>query len=361
MTKWTHLRMRFPPFEAPSHNPEEMEFADVCWPMRDKDYNLKLGDEKGWFIHRSICDGKPHDVTEVLLTSGDNETQKLLSSREGWALSPHPLHSFARKWIPYGVVILILAIFLHVLEPVLLKWGLMSDAWAGSINLGLLDYPILFVMASPFIVIPLFFRLVANVEDVRRQHRFKKNPPGSPIIKIYSADAMGPIKFSFRIPECLKDREVSGYVRVGLLPPHRDALMSALVDGEKERPPVGLSTPLPKGWMPVADDGSGIGETTPMVVGKGPARLFQEPMRIQESSTPKLIISGEKVELDTPEGPWPSSEYGPFVNVNWELILEFNGRNNRPLYWIERLSVKSSSDSTTIDTLVAHTGRLESV
>ena len=110
MTKWTHLRMRFPPFEAPSHNPEEMEFADVCWPKGDKDYNLKLGDEKGWFIHRSICDGKPHDVTEVLLTSGDNETQKLLSSREGWALSPHPLHSFARKWIPYGVVILILAI-----------------------------------------------------------------------------------------------------------------------------------------------------------------------------------------------------------------------------------------------------------
>ena len=351
--------MRFPPFEAPSHNPEEMQFTDVCWPKIDSDSNLSLGDENGWFIHRSLCDKKPVNAIEVLPISGDYDTKTLLSSREGWALSPHPLHSFARKWIPYGVFILILAIFLHVLEPVLLRWGVMSEAWAGSIHLGLLDYPILFVMASPFIIIPLFIRVVANVEDVRRQHRFMNNPPSSPNIEIQSSDASGPIRFSFSMPQRLQGREVSGYVRVGLLPPHRDALMAALVVGDMGRPPVGLSTPLPKGWMPVADDGSGIGETTPMVVGKGPARLFQEPMRIQESCEAQVIKSGGVIKLDTPQGPWPGSEYGPFVNINWELILEFTGLNNRPLYWIERLAVKSSTDFPTIDTLVAHTGRLE--
>jgi hypothetical protein len=96
-----------------------------------------------------------------------------------------------------------------------------------------------------------------------------------------------------------------------------------------------------------------------MVVGKGPARLFQEPMRIQESCEAQVIKSGGVIKLDTPQGPWPGSEYGPFVNINWELILEFTGLNNRPLYWIERLAVKSSTDFPTIDTLVAHTGRLE--
>ena len=360
MGKWTHLRMRFPPFEALSHKPQEMEFADVYWPARESDTYLDLGEENGWFIHRSIVDDRPKSSKEVFPISGDYDTRKLLESRGGWALSPHPLHSFARKWIPFGVIILILAIILHVLEPVLLGWGLMSDVWAGSINLGLLDYPILFVMASPFIVIPLFIRIIANVEDVRRQHRFKNNPPECPNIQIARVSSNGPIEFSFSMPKKLEGRQVSGFVRVGLLPPHRDALMGALVDGVIERPPIGLSTPLPKGWMPVADDGSGIGETTPMVVGKGPARLFQEPMRIQESCEPKVINDLENIELDTPNGNWPGSEYGPFVNINWELILEFNDKNTRPLYWIERLDVKSQSKSAKIEELVARTGRLES-
>tara|TARA_B100001750_G_C15514008_1_gene605638 strand:- start:405 stop:1466 length:1062 start_codon:yes stop_codon:yes gene_type:complete len=352
--------MRFPPFEVLSHNPKEMELADVCWPTRDSDTILNLGNENGWFIHRSIKDEKPKFAREVFPISGDYDTKSLLASREGWALSPHPLHSFARKWIPFGVMILIVAIILHVLEPVLLRWNLMSEAWAGSINLGLLDYPILFVMASPFIIIPLFFRIIANVEDIRRQHRFKNNPPKSPNIQLQPINSTGPIRFTFKIPKGLEGRGVRGFVRVGLLPPHRDALMDALVEGGGGRPPVGLSTPLPKGWMPVADDGSGIGETTPMVVGKGPARLFQEPMRIHESCEPKVIDESEIIELEAPKGPWPGTEYGPFVNVNWELILEFNGKNSRPLFWIERLDVKSSSVSHKIEELIAITGRLES-
>jgi len=352
--------MRLPPFEVLSHIPEEMELVDVFWPAREDDTNLKLGSESGWFIHRSTSEEKPESATEILPKSDDYDTRTLLSSREGWALSPHPLHSFARKWIPFGVFILIIAIILHVLEPVLLGWGLMSDAWAGSINLGLLDYPILFVMASPFIIIPLFIRIVANVEDVRRQHRFKINPPSSPNIEIEHVSSLGPIKFSFTVPNRLEGREVSGFVRVGLLPPHRDALMDALVDGEMDRPPVGLSTPLPKGWMPVADDGSGIGEKTPMVVGKGPARLFQEPMRIQVACAAKSIKGGEMIELETPKGPWPGSEYGRFVNVNWELIIEFKSKKSRPLYWIERLDVKHPSNCPTIDKLEASAGRLES-
>ena len=81
MGKWTHLRMRFPPFEALSHNPQEMEFADVYWTARESDTYLDLGEENGWFIHRSIVDDRPKSSKEVFPISGDYDTRKLLESR----------------------------------------------------------------------------------------------------------------------------------------------------------------------------------------------------------------------------------------------------------------------------------------
>ncbi len=358
MPKWTHLRMRFPPFDAPSHIPKEMDYVDVCWPTIESDTKLSLGDENGWFIHRDICDSKPNsEHIDPFSSPLDYDINRLLASRNGWALSPNSLHSLARKSIPYGVVILIFAIILHVLEPVLVNWGVMPNEWAGSISLGLLDYPILFVMATPFVMLSLLFRLVANVIDIRRQHKFIKNMPPKPKIDIASSNTNDKIKFSCNLPQIFSRDKIRGYVRVGLLPPHRDALMLALEHKNKSRPPVGLSTSIPKGWMPIADDGSGIGEATPMVVGSGSSRLFQEPMRIQDSSQPTTIINGSINELKPPEQSWPSSEYGPFVNINWELVIEIHSSVHGKLFWIEKLNVQS--ETSTINTLSAQTGRLE--
>ena len=359
MAKWTHLRMRFPPFDAPSHIPSEMKETVVHWPSKSDDTSLSIGDDNGWFIRRELVNEVPKGSKLVEEVDSSSATQNLLATRSGWALSPHPLHSIARKLIPYGVMILILAIVLHVLEPVLIRWGIMSEAFAGSINIGLLDYPIMFVMAAPFVVIPLILRVVANVEDIRRQHRFKDNPPSSPRIKVDSAFAEGPVSVIVELSNSLSKSKITGQVRVGLLPPHRNAMMAAHIGNLMGRPPVGLSTPLPDGWMPVADDGSGIGETTPMVVGRGPARLFQEPMRIQVSGPKKDIESGTKHELETPEGPWPGCEYGGYVNINWELALKFVIKGRRPLYWVEKLNVKSGK-SHSVPHLLADSGRLES-
>lgn len=353
--------MRFPPFDAPSHIPKEMYQTDVCWPqVDDKENELSLGSTDGWFIHRTICDEQPRSARLVSEPGSKSETDALLSSRIGWGLSPHPLHSIARKWIPYGVVILILAIVMHVLEPVLLGAGFISKRFAGSINLGLLDYPILFVMAAPFVAIPIVLRVLGNVADIRSQHLFKNNLPPSPKISVKNSNAKGPIMVKVTIPEQLKNRELQGYIRVGLLPPHRNAMMSALSGDESDYPPVGLSTPLPGGWMKHADDGSGIGESTPMLIGRGASSLFIEPMRIQVNGERQLIPSGVEVNLGTPNGPWPGSEYGPFVNINWELVLEFQNGRKRPLYWIERISVKSLENAHTVPQLIAHGGRLES-
>ena len=353
--------MRFPPFDAPSHRPKEMYQTDIYWPQRDDGENdLSLGSTDGWFIHRTVRDDKPKSARLVSERDSKSETKVLLSSRVGWGLSPHPLHSIARKWIPYGVVILIFAIVMHVLEPVLLGSGLISERFAGSVNLGLLDYPILFVMAAPFVAIPIVLRVLGNVADIRSQHMFKNNLPQSPKISVSNSNTKGPIMVKVKIPEQLKNRELHGYVRVGLLPPHRNAMMSALSVDEFDYPPVGLSTPLPSSWMKHADDGSGIGESTPMLIGRGSSNLFIEPMRIQVNGDRQSITSDVEVKLETPDGPWPASEYGPFVNINWELVLEFQSGRKRPLYWVERLSVESLDNSHSVPQLIAHGGRLES-
>ena len=335
--------------------------TEIYWAHRDnKENELSLGSDNGWFIHRTVCDDLPNSAKLITEHDSKTETEKLLSSRIGWGLSPHPLHSIARKWIPYGVVILIFAIVMHVLEPVLLGGGFISERIAGSINLGLLDYPILFVMAAPFVVVPIILRVLGNVADIRRQHMFKNNLPESPKITVTDPSTNGPIKVKVTIPDKLENRELYGYIRVGLLPPHRTPMMSALSGDELDYPPVGLTTPLPLGWMKHADDGSGIGESTPMLIGRGSSSLFIEPMRIQVNGPRQLISSDVEIDLQTPNGPWPASEYGPFVNINWELVLEFHSGGNRPLYWIERLSVSSGDNSHSVPQLIAHGGRLES-
>jgi hypothetical protein len=335
--------------------------TEIYWAHRDnKENELSLGSDNGWFIHRTVCDDLPNSAKLITEHDSKTETEKLLSSRIGWGLSPHPLHSIARKWIPYGVVILIFAIVMHVLEPVLLGGGFISERIAGSINLGLLDYPILFVMAAPFVVVPIILRVLGNVADIRRQHMFKNNLPKSPKITVTDPSTNGPIKVKVTIPDKLENRELYGYIRVGLLPPHRTPMMSALSGDELDYPPVGLTTPLPLGWMKHADDGSGIGESTPMLIGRGSSSLFIEPMRIQVNGPRQLISSDVEIDLQTPNGPWPASEYGPFVNINWELVLEFHSGGNRPLYWIERLSVSSGDNSHSVPQLIAHGGRLES-
>ena len=352
--------MRFPPFDAPSHNPEELPVAEVAWKTTPSDTEFTLGNEQGWFIHRKINDTPPQSVDICSPNGAEKETADLLKTRQGWALSPHPLHSIARKWIPYGVTILIIAIVLHVLEPVLINWGIISNEFAGSINLGLLDYPIMFVMASPFVVIPIVLRVVANVEDIRRQHKFKQNPLPNIDVEVEEAFTHGPVKIKIDMPEVLRGREITGVIRVGLLPPHRDVLMRAYRTFSNGRPPVGLSTPLPEGWMPLADDGSGVGETTPMLVGHGAARLFEEPMRIQASGKDHEITIGETVEMSTPEGNWPGSEYGALVNINWELVLKFQGKAKaKTLFWVEKLNVTNLENNPTIECLIADSGRLE--
>jgi hypothetical protein len=261
--------------------------------------------------------------------------------------------------IPYAVVFLILGILIHTLEPVLLRWGVMTEAFAGSVQFGLLEYPVLFVAAAPLVIAPIIMRVIANVVDVRRQRSFSRNPPPSPKISIEEAVADQPVRFTCEFSESLKVTSAKAWLRVGLLSPDRTAWMAAHGRSPDDRPPAGLSTPLPDGWMPSGADGSGVGESTPLLIGKGSSQLFQEPMRLRAEGRPVTLTEGVQ-EVEVPEGPWPGSEYGPLVSIHYELVFALEFASGPTLHYLQPLDVSAGKKPHQVRNPIVDSGRLES-
>ena len=361
-SRWVRLQLRFPPFDASAHDPTQMPVAEVSWPDDPGAPTppLHLGEDSGWFIHRQVLESEPAEGVHLSDGPRDEEdSQPRQSIRSGWCLSPHPLHKTARSLIPWGVVLLILGIVVHVLEPVLLRWGVMSDSLAASVKIGMLDYPLLFVAAAPLVIAPLLIRIIANVIDVRWQHEFAKDTPSPIEIEIGPAYSDQQLSVTVTVDKSVGATSIGAWVRVGLLTPHHDALLAAYGRDADARPPPGLSTPLPGAWLSRKEDVTGVGESTPMVLGSGPARLFAEPMRIHVDGEREQIESGIETHLAPPSGPWPGSEYGPLVNVHWELVLHIKRNGSRPLYWLEPLQVDDAVSGHHVPVLTSESDRLE--
>ena len=359
MADWIHLRFRFPPFDEPAHKASELPIADVCWLAGDETTELNIGTEESWFVHRSRVGSPPRDAINMQSPPSSEKSEERPLSRSGWALSPHPMHQVARKLIPYAVSFLILGIVVHSLEPVLLRWGVMTESLAGSVRFGMLEYPVLFVAAAPLVVTPIILRVMANVADVRRQRRFSRNPPASPKITIEEAVADQPVRFTCEFPDSLEVISAKAWLRVGLLSPDRVAWMTAHGLSPDARPPPGLSTPLPDGWMPRGADGSGVGESTPLLIGQGSSQLFQEPMRLRAEGRPVTLQSGLN-EVEMPEGPWPGSEYGSLVSIHYELVFSLKFTKGRTLHWIHPLNVSAGETPHQVPNPIIDSGRLES-
>lgn len=351
--------MRFPPFDEPAHEAAELPIAEVCWPNDGDTSELKIGSQSSWFIERSVVESPPSD-SQVLdsppSSKGSRETRR---SRTGWALSPHLLHNVARKLIPFAVVFLILGIVIHALEPVLLRWGVMTEALAGSVRFGLLEYPVLFVAAGPLVVTPIIMRVIANVVDVRSQRKFSQNPPNPPEISIETAFTDQPVRFTCKFPDSLNPSSVTARLRVGALSPDRTAWMAAHGRTPGARPPQGISTPLPGSWMPQGVDGSGVGESTPLLIGRGSSQLFQEPMRLRAEGTPITLEPGVN-EVPVPKGPWPASEYGPLVSIHYELVFNLKFSSGRTLHWLQPVDISDGQTPHSVPNPIVDSGRLES-
>jgi hypothetical protein len=331
--------------------------------------SLALGSSDNWFVERQIldADGEVTPTSSKKMKSGTTVASvtippQIRVNRSGWFITPHPSHRMARKMIGFAVVVLILAIAIHVLEPVLVRWGVMSDAVAGSFKFGLLDYPVLMVLVSPLILVPLIMRMTANVTDLRRQQSFLAAPPPAPIIQVgpnIKSDVA--LKIKVKWSELPTDWvALNARVQVGMPTPERKAHIRALGRTPGGQPPLGLSTELPPRWQGADEDGTGVGESTPLANPTTRERLFLEPLRVKaRGETVEVDLESGQAILPLPEGSWPGSEYSALISFHWELVLQVERRHGFPLLWVEPLLMQPGAGPFEVAQLPIQSGRLE--
>ena len=82
-------------------------------------------------------------------------------------------------------------------------------------------------------------------------------------------------------------------LRVGVLPPARESLLSTLQRDPTRQPPPGLSTELPHHWEIGLDDGTAGGEDAPMEIKEVKGGLFLRPMRLMVQGEPTRWVKGQ--------------------------------------------------------------------
>ena len=186
------IKLRWPPFEP--HTVRASELPVACEYFRltentETPSTVQIGDESGFYVHRNI----------TRLSSGLSECRdwvtlsnripgRINRERKGWFLLPSKMHRNSRRLIPFVVVGIIASLAIHAFEPALVNWGWVEGSFAGSVRLGLLDYPVLLLIFLPIFFIPLMMRLMASVWDFRRTRRFRSSLPNAPIVNIADDD-----------------------------------------------------------------------------------------------------------------------------------------------------------------------------
>ena len=73
----------------------------------------------------------------------DRSDRLIVSSvKEVVIFLPSKLHRQSRRLIPFAVVGIIASLAIHSFEPALVNWGIVDKSFAGSVRLGMLEYPI---------------------------------------------------------------------------------------------------------------------------------------------------------------------------------------------------------------------------
>jgi len=356
MVKVTH-RIRYPPFESQKLNPEHIPIVEHSFEIEDSAIPaFRLGSENSWIVER-VVDGE-HDVD---IKYHGEEPQIVQKQRRGWFLVPHPFHGKARYIINITVAILLTCLFYLFTTPVQSALGIPVYG-TGKIRLGLLDYPLLAVVVVPLMLTPIAMRVTANLGDLRRQKSFFADTPKSPQIDLESVKSGGPLKGNITLKDVPEDwQDLSVFWRVGILPPARHKVFSALGRDLDGQPPPGLSTALPHHWEKGLDDGTGMGEDAPMQRHDVPGGVYLRPMRIMASGgREELGLEGGKFQLSPPEGEWPGTIYGDLVRVHWELVIKIGRKDDSPILWVEPLTVDHHENPIENSELIISDGRSES-
>ncbi|DAC45171.1 MAG TPA: hypothetical protein D7H72_00625, partial [Candidatus Poseidoniales archaeon] len=265
--------------------------------------------------------------------------------------------SKARSMIFPGVLVLVIALMLHALEPALINIGFIPDFIFTPVNFGPLDYPLMILIAFPVFIIPILLRVVANIMDIRRQNEYISNPLASPEIEIstITSNRVEINKISF--PEGIMP--VRARIQVGIAVPKRDVLLGAIGRTRFGQPAPGMSTELPERRISTADEhGTGVGESVPMPVSRG-RLLLLEPMRVQDFG-PWTPIDIEKIRLNGPINSWPGTIYSAMIAIHWEIVIEAQKTDGTRMKWVRPICMEYPNNKILIEEVPVRSGRTES-
>lgn len=371
-------RIRYPPFEPHRFIPEKLPIAtstkvietgtrkDLMNTVLNLAPSFKLGSDESWIIEqRYLIDGEPCTVEEKERSEHVLETNKkpliVNEQRQGWYLTPNPIHAAIRNFISKTVVVLLIALGYLFIEPLLNSLGIQGIG-TGTVRIGLLDYPLLAILLLPLLLGPLALRVGANLADLVQQQNFLKSKPIDPSITLVEQPIAGqPLKLKVSIDETREDwKEIEVLWRVGALPPAREEIFRSLGVAQSKQPPAGLTTELPHHWQIGLDDGTGGGEEAPMEAREVKGGLFLRPMRSMETGG-RCSLSEQVMTLDPPAMEWPGTVSSQLIRIHWELIIRIKRSKGGPLLWVLPLPVMHPKSCSQISALPTNDGRAESV
>ena len=359
------IRLRWPPFDPDTVIATELPIATECFRLTEETETpceVEIGDESGFHIHRRIIrlsSGLSQCRDWVTLTN--RIPGRVERERKGWYLSPSKMHRKSRRLIPFAVIGIIASLAIHAFEPALVNWGWVEGSFAGSVRVGLLDYPVLLLIFLPVFFIPIMMRLLASVWDFRRTRKFRSDLPADPTIIVQNDDNTSEkVTAKFEFPE-IQDDWISAEARiqVGLLNPRRPMLLHALGRKDGQQNPPGISTPLSIRQYAISELGTGFGESTPLE-GPDTKRLFLSPLPVQcRGPSSEIPLLGDTVALSLPEGDWPGSEYHPLFATHWEVMIRIEREQNGPLLFVNPLIMKHDGRACHIAQMPTQSGRSE--
>ncbi|MDP6845045.1 MAG: hypothetical protein QF722_05785 [Candidatus Thalassarchaeaceae archaeon] len=359
------IRLRWPPFDPDTVIATELPIATECFRLTEETETpceVEIGDESGFHIHRRIIrlsSGLSQCRDWVTLTN--RIPGRVERERKGWYLSPSKMHRKSRRLIPFAVIGIIASLAIHAFEPALVNWGWVDGSFAGSVRVGLLDYPVLLLIFLPVFFIPIMMRLLASVWDFRRTRKFRSDLPADPTIIVQNDDNTSEkVTVKFEFPE-IQDDWISAEARiqVGLLNPRRPMLLHALGRKDGQQNPPGISTPLSIRQYAISELGTGFGESTPLE-GPDTKRLFLSPLPVQcRGPSSEIPLLDDTVNLTLPEGDWPGSEYHPLFATHWEVMIRIEREQNGPLLFVNPLIMKHDGRACHIAQMPTQSGRSE--
>ena len=359
------IRLRWPPFDPDTVIATELPIATECFRLTEETETpceVEIGDESGFHIHRRIIrlsSGLSQCRDWVTLTN--RIPGRVERERKGWYLSPSKMHRKSRRLIPFAVIGIIASLAIHAFEPALVNWGWVEGSFAGSVRVGLLDYPVLLLIFLPVFFIPIMMRLLASVWDFRRTRKFRSDLPADPTIIVQNDDNTSEkVTAKFEFPEIQEDWiSAEARIQVGLLNPRRPMLLHALGRKDGQQNPPGISTPLSIRQYAISELGTGFGESTPLE-GPDTKRLFLSPLPVQcRGPSSEIPLLGDTVALSLPEGDWPGSEYHPLFATHWEVMIRIEREQNGPLLFVNPLIMKHDGRACHIAQMPTQSGRSE--